>query len=210
MDCCYCCCFFIFPNTFNVSEISKSINQKLYREYISKFKKGFKLNLIYFRDEYKEDDKNKKIESILINKILNEINKLNINKYEFWTGYSMSFVEEQISYYIFSLLINPDSLFEIKELNDNILQNINFDFSDTQVNDFKKSFFCKKDGTLIDIETETDKDIHLSLNIKLTNKLRDVIENIDFSIIIPIIINSYVKIKNNKEENKKNTFDQII
>lgn len=209
-NCCCLCCYLIFPNTFNVSEISKGIKDKLYRKYFSNFTKRFGIDLIYFTEKYQEDDKNNKIEVILTKKILKEINKLNISKYSFWNDHSTSFIVEQLSYYIFSLLINPDSLFEIKRLSNDLLHCIEFDFTNSNIDDFKKSFFCKKDGTIINLDTEKDKNIHESLNIKLTNKIRNITENIDFSIIIPLIINSYIEIKNNEEKNRKKEFGEII
>lgn len=206
-NCCCLCYQLIFPNTFNVSEISKGIKNKLYKDYFCKFyTKNFSLDLICFKEEYKKDDKNDKIEKILIQKILKEINKLDISKYRFWNNQSISFVVEQISYYIFSLLIDADSLFEIKELNNGeFIKSIKFDFLYEKMVNFKQTFFSG-----ISLNTEEDKNIHKSLNIKLTNEIRNIIENIDFSIIIPLIINSYIEIENNEEKIKIEKFSEII
>ena len=72
-NCCCLCCYLIFPNTFNVSEISKGIKDKLYRKYFSNFTKRFGIDLIYFTEKYQEDDKNNKIEVILTKRFQNAL-----------------------------------------------------------------------------------------------------------------------------------------
>ena len=85
-----------------------------------------------------------------------------------------------------------------------------FDFTKEQIKEFKKSFFSKADGTLIDIEEETNKAIHKALKTKLTLKLETIIDSINFSQIIPLIVQSYQKILNDKKNKETDAFNDIL
>ena len=99
--------------------------------------------------------------------------------------------------------MNTDYQFCIKDTTMNVcfyeIPEKTFDFTKEQIKQFKKSFFCKADGTLIDIEEETNKAIHKALKTKLTLKLETIIDSIDLSEIIPSIVDSYQKILNDKK-----------
>ena len=207
MGCVLGCCLLCVPNTFSALEITDSIFKNLYEKYIRKFKKGFSFDTIHFF----ESDIPKKIKSALTKKLVTEFNKLNIKKYSFWTGYAKDYVSVQLAYYIFAKLINADYQFCIKATEMKLCYHeIQFDFSDVQIDEFKKSFFCKADGSLIDIETETNKAIHKALGTKLTLKLESIVDSTDLSLIIPSIIESYESILVKQKNEETEAFSQVL
>lgn len=207
MSCVLGCCLLCVPNTMSSLEITDSIFKNLYEKYIRKFQKSLSLDTIYFNDL----DVPKKLKSALSNKLVIEFNRLNIKKYSFWTGYAIDYVSVQLAYYIFAKLMNTDYQFCIKATEIKLLSyQIQFDFTDVQIDEFKKSFFCKADGTLIDIETETNKAIHKALRIKLTLKLESIVDSIDFSQIIPSIIQSYESILVKQKNEETDAFSQVL
>ncbi len=203
------CLSLSFPNTFHSSEITDSFFNKLYKDYISKLKKTFSLRTIYFS---KYDVPNE-IKNKISKKLVIEFNKENFKKYYFWfKTHAKIYISAQLAYYIFGKLINENHEFSIQEaqLILSSVYEINFNFSDEAIENFKSNFFCKKDGTRIDIDTNEDKAVHKALRTKLTLKLETIIDSIDFSQIIPSIVQSYQDILNNNKENEKEVFDQIV
>ena len=188
-------------------EITDSIFNKLYEKYIRKIKNGFSLDTIFFSDS----DISKDLKNLVSKKLVIELKKLKVKKYSFWTGYAIDYVSIQLAYFIFSKLINTDYQFSIKDTEMNICNyEIPFDFTDEHIDEFKKSFFCRADGTLIDIETEKNKAIHKALRTKLTLKLKIIVDSIDFSLIIPSIVQSYEKILNQKKNEEIDAFSQVL
>ena len=146
-------------------------------------------------------------------KLFNELNKLNLKKYSFWNLVNIDYVVLQISYYLFAKLIDDNYEFYVKDVtkdNIGIMYNVNFDFDEAQINQFKTNFFCKKDGTFINIELEEDKNIHEVLNIKLAKKIESIISNLDLSTMIPAIIESLQNKLIEDENEKNNTLNDII
>ena len=207
MGCIYAVLYSVFPNTVASLDISKDLSNQLYDKYISKFRKSFSFDLIHFSNSFIADE----TKHNLSKKLVIEFNKLDIKKLSFWTGYATDYVSFQIAYYIFAKLINPDYQFCIKKTELKIcFYEIDFDFTDENIDDFKRTFFCKKDGTLINIETEKDKDIHDALNMKLANKLKNIVEEIDLSQIIPEIITSYMRILTENKNNQTKAIQNIV
>ncbi len=207
MGCIFGCLLLCAPNTMTSLEITDSIFNKLYEKYIRKIKNGFSLNTIFFSDS----DISKDLKNLVSKKLVIELKKLKVKKYSFWTGYAIDYVSIQLAYFIFSKLINTDYQFSIKDTEMNICNyEIPFDFTDEQIDEFKKSFFCRADGTLIDIETEKNKAIHKALRTKLTLKLKTIIDSIDFEPIIPLIVQSYQKILNQKKNEETDAFSQVL
>ena len=207
MGCVLGCFLLCAPNTMTSLEITDSIFNKLYEKYIRKIKNGFSLNTIFFSDS----DISKDLKNLVSKKLVIELKKLKVKKYSFWTGYAINYVSIQLAYFIFSKLINTDYQFSIKDTEMNICNyEIPFDFTDEQIDEFKKSFFCRADGTLIDIETEKNKAIHKALRTKLTLKLKTIIDSIDFEPIIPLIVQSYQKILNQKKNEETDAFSQVL
>ena len=181
MGCIFGCLLLCAPNTMTSLEITDSIFNKLYEKYIRKMKNGFSLDTIFFSDS----DISKDLKNLVSKKLVIELKKLKVKKYSFWTGYAINYVSIQLAYFIFSKLINTDYQFSIKDTEMNICNyEIPFDFTDEQIDEFKKSFFCRADGTLIDIETEKNKAIHKALRTKLTLKLKTIVDSIDFDSFI--------------------------
>ena len=207
MGCVLGCFLLCAPNTMTSLEITDSIFNKLYEKYIRKIKNGFSLDTIFFSDS----DISKDLKNLVSKKLVIELKKLKIKKYSFWTGYAIDYVSIQLAYFIFSKLINTDYQFSIKDTEMNICNyEIPFDFTDEQIDEFKKSFFCRADGTLIDIETEKNKAIHKALRTKLTLKLKIIVDSIDFSPIIPSIVQSYEKILNQKKNEETDALSQVL
>jgi len=207
MGCIFGCLLLCAPNTMTSLEITDSIFNKLYEKYIRKIKNGFSLNTIFFSDS----DISKDLKNLVSKKLVIELKKLKVKKYSFWTGYAINYVSIQLAYFIFSKLINTDYQFSIKDTEMNICNyEIPFDFTDEQIDEFKKSFFCRADGTLIDIETEKNKAIHKALRTKLTLKLKTIVDSIDFEPIIPLIVQSYQKILNQKKNEETDAFSQVL
>ena len=207
MGCVLGCFLLCAPNTMTSLEITDSIFNKLYEKYIRKMKNGFSLDTIFFSDS----DISKDLKNLVSKKLVIELKKLKVKKYSFWTGYAINYVSIQLAYFIFSKLINTDYQFSIKDTEMNICNyEIPFDFTDEQIDEFKKSFFCRADGTLIDIETEKNKAIHKALRTKLTLKLKIIVDSIDFEPIIPLIVQSYQKILNQKKNEETDAFSQVI
>lgn len=198
------------PNTMASLEITDSIFNKLYDKYFRRFKENFSLNTIYFSDS----DVHKDLKTLLSKKLAVEFNKLKIKKYSFWNGYTIDYISVQLAYYIFVKIMNNDYQFCIKDTTMNIcmyeIPEETFDFTKEQIKEFKKSFFSKADGTLIDIEEETNKAIHKALKTKLTLKLETIIDSINFSQIIPLIVQSYQKILNDKKNKETDAFNDIL
>ena len=207
MGCVLGCFLLCAPNTMTSLEITDSIFNKLYEKYIRKMKNGFSLDTIFFSDS----DISKDLKNLVSKKLVIELKKLKVKKYSFWTGYAINYVSIQLAYFIFSKLINTDYQFSIKDTKMNICNyEIPFDFTDEQIDEFKKSFFCRADGTLIDIETEKNKAIHKALRTKLTLKLKIIVDSIDFEPIIPLIVQSYQKILNQKKNEETDAFSQVL
>ena len=207
MGCIFGCLLLCAPNTMTSLEITDSIFNKLYEKYIRKMKNGFSLDTIFFSDS----DISKDLKNLVSKKLVIELKKLEVKKYSFWTGYAINYVSIQLAYFIFSKLINTDYQFSIKDTEMNICNyEIPFDFTDEQIDEFKKSFFCRADGTLIDIETEKNKAIHKALRTKLTLKLKTIVDSIDFEPIIPLIVQSYQKILNQKKNEETDAFSQVL
>ena len=207
MGCVLGCFLLCAPNTMTSLEITDSIFNKLYEKYIRKMKNGFSLDTIFFSDS----DISKDLKNLVSKKLVIELKKLKVKKYSFWTGYAINYVSIQLAYFIFSKLINTDYQFSIKDTKMNICNyEIPFDFTDEQIDEFKKSFFCRADGTLIDIETEKNKAIHKALRTKLTLKLKTIVDSIDFEPIIPLIVQSYQKILNQKKNEEIDAFSQVL
>ena len=198
------------PNTISSIELSDSIFKNLYQEYFRKFKDKFSLDTIYFSDSDVHND----LKNLLTKKLVVEFNKLNIKKYSFWTGYAKNYISVQLAYYIFVKVMNADYQFRIKDTKMKIcmyeIPEENFDFTEMQIKQFKESFFSKADGTPINIEEETNKAIHKALRTKLTLKLETIINSIDFSQIIPSIVQSYQGILNKNKEEEQKAFSLII
>ena len=197
------------PNTFHSSEITDSIFNKLYKDYLSKLNKKFSLRTIYFS---KYDIPNE-IKNKISKKLVIEFNKEKFKKYSFWfETHADKYISAQLAYYIFGKLINENHEFSIQkaQLILSAVYEINFNFSDEAIENFKSNFFCKKDGTPINIEKETNKAIHKALRTKLTLELETIVESIDFKPIIPLIVQSYQDILNNNKEDEKEVFDQIV
>lgn len=207
MGCVLGCFLLCAPNTMTSLEITDSIFNKLYDKYIRKMKNGFSLDTIFFSDS----DISKDLKNLVSKKLVIELKKLQVKKYSFWTGYAINYVSIQLAYFIFSKLINTDYQFSIKDTEMNICNyEIPFDFTDEQIDEFKKSFFCRADGTLIDIETEKNRAIHKALRTKLTLKLKTIVDSIDFEPIIPLIVQSYQKILNQKKNEETDAFNQVL
>jgi len=207
MGCVLGCFLLCAPNTMASLEITDSIFNKLYEKYIRKIKNGFSLDTIFFSDS----DISKDLKNLVSKKLVIELNKLEIKKYSFWTGYAIDFVSIQLAYFIFSKLINTDYQFSMKDTEMNICNyEIPFDFIDEQIDEFKRSFFCRADGTLIDIETEKNRAIHKALRTKLTLKLKTIVDSIDFEPIIPLIVQSYQKILDQKKNEEVDAFSQVL
>lgn len=207
MGCVLGCFLLCAPNTMTSLEITDSIFNKLYDKYIRKMKNGFSLDTIFFSDS----DISKDLKNLVSKKLVIELKKLEVKKYSFWTGYAINYVSIQLAYFIFSKLINTDYQFSIKDTEMNICNyEIPFDFTDEQIDEFKKSFFCRADGTLIDIETEKNRAIHKALRTKLTLKLKTIVDSIDFEPIIPLIVQSYQKILNQKKNEETDAFNQVL
>ena len=207
MGCVLGCFLLCAPNTMTSLEITDSIFNKLYEKYIRKMKNGFSLDTIFFSDS----DISKDLKNLVSKKLVIELKKLEVKKYSFWTGYAINYVSIQLAYFIFSKLINTDYQFSIKDTEMNICNyEIPFDFTDEQIDEFKKSFFCRADGTLIDIETEKNRAIHKALRTKLTLKLKTIVDSIDFEPIIPLIVQSYQKILNQKKNEETDAFNQVL
>ena len=207
MGCVLGCFLLCAPNTMTSLEITDSIFNKLYETYIRKMKNGFSFDTIFFSDS----DISKDLKNLVSKKLVIELKKLKVKKYSFWTGYAINYVSIQLAYFIFSKLINTDYQFSIKDTKMNICNyEIPFDFTDEQIDEFKKSFFCRADGTLIDIETEKNKAIHKALRTKLTLKLKIIVDSIDFEPIIPLIVQSYQKILNQKKNEETDAFSQVL
>lgn len=203
------CLSFSFPNIYHSSTISDSIFNKLYKDYLSQLNKKFSLKTIYF-SEY---DVPNEIKTKISKKLVIEFNKEKFEKYSFWfETHADKYISAQLAYYIFGKLINKNHEFSIQEadLYLSSVYEINFDFSDEAIENFKSIFFCKKDGTPINIETNEDKAVHKALRTKLIRKLGSIIDSIDFSQIIPLIVQSYQDILNNNKEDEKKVFDQIV
>tara|TARA_B100001173_G_C15982559_1_gene545273 strand:- start:124 stop:783 length:660 start_codon:yes stop_codon:yes gene_type:complete len=198
------------PNAMASMEISTSIFKNLYKEYFRRFKEKFSLDTIYFSDSDVHED----LKTLLSKKLAVEFNELKIKKYSFWNGYAIDYISVQLAYYIFAKVMNTDYQFRIKDTKMKIcmyeIPEETFDFTKEHITEFKKSFFCKTDGTLIDIEKETNEAIHEALKTKLTLKLKTIIESIDFSQIIPLIVQSYQKILNDKKNQETDAFDSIL
>jgi len=140
MGCVLGCFLLCAPNTMASLEITDSIFNKLYEKYIRKIKNGFSLDTIYFSDS----DISKDLKNLVSKKLVIELNKLEIKKYSFWTGYAIDFVSIQLAYFIFSKLINTDYQFSMKDTEMNICNyEIPFDFIDEQIDEFKRSFFLQ-------------------------------------------------------------------
>ena len=211
MGCVLGCFLLCAPNTMASLEITDSIFKNLYKEYFRRrFKEKFSLDTIYFSDSDVHED----LKTLLSKKLAVEFNKkkLKIKKYSFWNGYTINYISVQLAYYIFAKLINPEHQFRIKDTKMKICmyEIPEFDFTEMQIKEFKKSFFCKTDGTLIDIEEETNKGVHEALKTKLTSKLETIIDSINFSQIIPLIVQSYQKILNDKKNQETDAFDSIL
>lgn len=207
MGCIFGCLLLCAPNTVSCLEITDSVFTKLYKEYIRKMKNGFSINTIFFS----ESDVPKNLKTLLSKKLTIEFNKLKIKKYSFWTGYCIDYISVQLVYYIFSKLINPDYQFCIKDARMKLASyEIPFDHPNELIDEFKKSFFCRADGTLIDIETEQNKAIHRALITKLILKLETIIDSIDFSQIIPLVVDSYEKILVKQKNEETDAFSQVL
>lgn len=207
MGCVLGCFLLCAPNTMTSLEITDSIFNKLYEKYIRKIKNGFSLDTIFFSDS----DISKDLKNLVSKKLVIELKKLEVKKYSFWTGYAIHYVSIQLAYFIFSKLINTDYQFSIKDTKMKLWNyEIPFDFTDEQIDEFKKSFFCRADGTPIDIETEKNKAIHKALRTKLTLKLKIIVDSIDFEPIIPSIVQSYQEILNQKKNEETEAFSQVL
>ena len=203
------CLSFSFPNTFHSFEISDLIITNLYENYLTKLNKTFSLKTINFS---KYDVPNE-IKTKISKKLVNEFNNEKFNKYSFWFySHAVQYISVQLAYYMFAKLINEKHEFSIKESSTKYiyLHQIKFDFSDEAIENFKSTFFCKKDGTLINIETNEDKAVHKALNTKLIRKLGSIIDSIDFSQIIPLIVQSYQDILNKNKIEEEEAFDKIV
>ena len=110
MNCCIGCCFLLYPNTFTSIEISNSIQNDLYKNYIKKIKKTLSFNTIYFQTEYLDK---LNVSKTVATKLFNELNKLNLKKYSFWNLVNIDYVVLQISYYLFAKLIDDNYEFFI-------------------------------------------------------------------------------------------------
>lgn len=207
MGCVLGCFVLCAPNTMTSLDITDSIFNKLYEKYIRKMKNGFSFDTIFFF----ESDVPKNLKRLVSKKLVIELKKLKNKKYTFWTGYAIDYISIQLAYFIFSKLINTDYQFSIKDTEMKLCSyEIPFDFTDEQIDEFKKSFFCRADGTLIDIETEKNRAIHKALTTKLTLKLETIVDSIDFSPIIPLIVQSYEKILNQKKNEEADAFSQVL
>lgn len=207
MGCILGCLLLCAPNTVSSLEITDSVFRKLYKEYVRKMKNGSSFDTIFFSDS----DVPKNLKTLLSKKLAIEFNKLKIKKYVFWTGYCIDYISVQLAYYIFSKLINPDYQFCIKDAEMKLASyEIPFDHSNELIDEFKKSFFCRADGTLIDIETEQNKAIHRALITKLILKLETIIDSIDFSQIIPLIVESYENILVKQKNEETDAFSQVL
>lgn len=203
------CLSFSFPNTFHSLKISDLIITNLYENYLSKLKKTFSLRTINFS---KYDVPNE-IKTKISKKLINEFNNEKFNKYSFWFySHAVQYISVQLAYYMFAKLINEKQEFSIKESSSKYiyLHEIKFDFSDEDIEIFKSNFFCKKDGTLINIETNEDKAVHKALNTKLIKKLESIIDSIDFSQIIPLIVQSYKNILNKNKIEEEEALELIV
>ena len=198
------------PNAMASISITDSIFKNLYKEYFRRFKEKFSLDTIYFSDSDIHED----LKTLLSKKLAVEFNKQKIKKYFSWNGDAIDYISVQLAYYIFAKLINPDYQFRIKDIKMKIcmyeIPEKKFDFTKEHITEFKKSFFCKTDGTLIDIEKETNEAIHEALKTKLTLKLKTIIESIQWKEIIFSIAISYQKILNDNKKKKTDAFDSIL
>lgn len=207
MGCVLGCFVLCAPNTMTSLDITDSIFNKLYEKYIRKMKNGFSFDTIFFF----ESDVPKNLKRLVSKKLVIELKKLKNKKYTFWTGYAIDYISIQLAYFIFSKLINTDYQFSIKDTEMKLCSyEIPFDFTDEQIDEFKKSFFCRADGTLIDIETEKNRAIHKALTTKLTLKLETIVDSINFEPIIPLIVQSYQKILNQKKNEEADAFSQVL
>lgn len=198
------------PNAMASISITDSIFKNLYKEYFRRFKEKFSLDTIYFSDS----DVDKDLKTLLVKKLAVEFNELKIKNYFSWTSDAKEYISVQLAYYIFAKLINPDYQFCIKDTKLIIcmyeIPKEKFDFTKEHITTFKKSFFCKTDGTFIDIEKETNRAIHEALKSKLTLELKTIIESIQWKEIIRLIGETYQKILNDKKNEKTDAFDSIL
>lgn len=181
-------------------ELCISIKNALFIFFINKLIKNKNDKLIKFEEYYQKQDSylnffnlekiNKICTTKLCNIIINNIN--HIDKYYIMSNDETSFLVIQISYFIFFKLIKPNDKCNIQIATINNLTNlfeINFNFDEDEINQFNTHFFVKNND-VIDIENEENKELHEYCNIKLTNKIIEIIKNPNFNDYVIEIINS--------------------